>query len=54
MKIAVTGAAGFICSHLAGQPGIAAITPLADYVRNNVAAMDKLLRACKEQQCLAG
>ena len=26
--------------HLAGQPGISATTPLADYVRNNIVAMD--------------
>ncbi|MAU01521.1 MAG: 3-beta hydroxysteroid dehydrogenase [Anaerolineaceae bacterium] len=38
--------------HLAGQPGISASTPLADYVRNNVVAMDKLLLACQEQSSL--
>ncbi len=38
--------------HLAGQPGISATTPLADYVRNNVVAMDKLLLACQKQSSL--
>jgi UDP-glucuronate 4-epimerase len=38
--------------HLAGQPGISASTPLADYVRNNVVAMDKLLLACQKQASL--
>lgn len=38
--------------HLAGQPGISATTPLADYVRNNVVAMDKLLLACQQQSSL--
>lgn len=38
--------------HLAGQPGISATTPLADYVRNNIVAMDKLLAACQEQPSL--
>ena len=38
--------------HLAGQPGISATTPLADYVRNNVVAMDKLLLACQKQPSL--
>ncbi len=38
--------------HLAGQPGISASTPLADYVRNNVVAMDKLLLACQRQSSL--
>ncbi len=38
--------------HLAGQPGISASTPLADYVRNNVVAMDRLLLACQEQSSL--
>ena len=38
--------------HLAGQPGISASTPLADYVRNNVVATDKLLTACQQQSSL--
>lgn len=38
--------------HLAGQPGISASTPLADYVRNNVVATDKLLLACQRQSSL--
>ncbi|MBK8906236.1 MAG: NAD-dependent epimerase/dehydratase family protein [Anaerolineaceae bacterium] len=38
--------------HLAGQPGISASTPLADYVRNNVVATDKLLTACRQQNSL--
>ncbi len=38
--------------HLAGQPGISASTPLADYVRNNVVATDKLLTACQQQPSL--
>jgi nucleoside-diphosphate-sugar epimerase len=38
--------------HLAGQPGISASTPLADYVRNNVVATDKLLLACQKQSSL--
>lgn len=38
--------------HLAGQPGISATTPLADYVRNNIVAMDRLLAACQAQSSL--
>ena len=38
--------------HLAGQPGISATVPLADYVRNNLVAMDKLLLACQRQKSL--
>ena len=38
--------------HLAGQPGISATTPLADYVRNNLVAMDKLLLACQQQSSM--
>ncbi|MEZ4590434.1 MAG: NAD-dependent epimerase/dehydratase family protein [Chloroflexota bacterium] len=38
--------------HLAGQPGISASTPLADYVRNNIVAMDNLLTACEQQPSL--
>jgi len=38
--------------HLAGQPGISAAVPLADYVRNNLVAMDKLLAACQQQSLL--
>jgi len=38
--------------HLAGQPGISARTPLADYVRNNVVATDRLLAACQQQPSL--
>lgn len=38
--------------HLAGQPGISATTPMADYVRNNLVAMDKLLLACQQQSSL--
>lgn len=38
--------------HLAGQPGISASTPLADYMRNNVVAADKLLIACQKQSSL--
>ena len=38
--------------HLAGQPGISATVPLADYVRNNLVAMDKLLLACQQQESL--
>jgi len=38
--------------HLAGQPGISATVPLADYVRNNVVAIDKLLLACQQQSSL--
>jgi nucleoside-diphosphate-sugar epimerase len=38
--------------HLVGQPGISATTPLADYVRNNIVAMDKLLLACQEQSSM--
>ncbi len=38
--------------HLAGQPGISASTPLADYVRNNIVATDKLLLACQKQPSL--
>ena len=38
--------------HLAGQPGISATTPLADYVRNNIVATDKLLTACHQQDSL--
>lgn len=38
--------------HLAGQPGISASTPLADYVRNNIVATDKLLTACQRQPSL--
>ncbi|WP_420643833.1 NAD-dependent epimerase/dehydratase family protein [Candidatus Leptofilum sp.] len=38
--------------HLAGQPGIAATVPLADYVRNNVVAIDNLLTGCQKQQSL--
>ena len=38
--------------HLAGQPGISANTPLADYMRNNLVAMDKLLLACQQQTSL--
>lgn len=38
--------------HLGGQPGISATVPLADYVRNNVVAMDKLLLACQPQDSL--
>lgn len=38
--------------HLAGQPGISATTPLADYVRNNIVATDKLLTACQQQPSL--
>ncbi|MCA9918236.1 MAG: NAD-dependent epimerase/dehydratase family protein [Anaerolineales bacterium] len=38
--------------HFAGQPGISATTPLANYVRNNIVAMDNLLTACEQQQSL--
>ncbi len=38
--------------HLAGQPGISATTPLADYVRNNIVATDNLLTACRRQNSL--
>lgn len=38
--------------HLAGQPGISATVPLADYVRNNVVAIDRLLTACHQQESL--
>ena len=38
--------------HLAGQPGISATTPLADYVRNNIVATDNLLTACQRQPSL--
>ena len=38
--------------HLAGQPGISASTPLADYVRNNIVAMDNLLTVCQQQKSL--
>lgn len=38
--------------HLAGQPGISATTPLADYVRNNIVATDQLLTACQQQNSL--
>ncbi|MBK7896987.1 MAG: NAD-dependent epimerase/dehydratase family protein [Anaerolineaceae bacterium] len=38
--------------HLAGQPGISASTPLADYVRNNIVAVDNLLTACQRQPSL--
>lgn len=38
--------------HLAGQPGISAAVPLADYVRNNVVATDRLLFACRQQASL--
>ena len=38
--------------HFAGQPGISATTPLADYVRNNLLAMDHLLLACQRQSTL--
>lgn len=38
--------------HLAGQPGISASTPLADYVRNNIVATDRLLTACLRQSSL--
>lgn len=38
--------------HLAGQPGISAAVPLADYVRNNVVATDRLLVACRQQASL--
>lgn len=38
--------------HLAGQPGISASTPLADYVRNNIVATDRLLTACQQQSSL--
>lgn len=38
--------------HLAGQPGISASTPLADYVGNNVVATDRLIAACQQQPTL--
>ena len=38
--------------HLAGQPGISATTPMADYVRNNLVAMTQLLLACQQQASL--
>lgn len=33
--------------HLAGQPGISAATPMADYVRNNIVAAQRLVVACQ-------
>ena len=33
--------------HLAGQPGISATVPLADYVRNNIVATQRLVLACQ-------
>ncbi len=50
LSAALDGAA--FVFHLAGQPGISASTPLADYVRNNVVATDKLLTACQQQPSL--
>ncbi|MCP4416977.1 MAG: NAD-dependent epimerase/dehydratase family protein [Chloroflexi bacterium] len=38
--------------HLAGQPGISATVPMADFVRNNLVAMNKLLLACQQQSTL--
>ena len=33
--------------HLAGQPGISATVPLADYIRNNIVATQRLVLACQ-------
>jgi UDP-glucuronate 4-epimerase len=33
--------------HLAAQPGISAVTPFDDYLRNNIIATERLLMACE-------
>lgn len=38
--------------HLAGQPGISATVPLADYVRNNIVATQRLVLACQQVSSL--
>ncbi|VAW31363.1 UDP-glucose 4-epimerase [hydrothermal vent metagenome] len=38
--------------HLAGQPGISAAVPMADFVRNNLVMMNQLLLACQQQSTL--
>lgn len=37
-----------IIYHLAGQPGISAATPFEEYLRNNVVATERLLRAAEQ------
>ena len=38
--------------HLAGQPGISAVTPFEDYLKNNIVATYRLLESAKEQKSL--
>jgi nucleoside-diphosphate-sugar epimerase len=38
--------------HFAGQPGISAAVPMADFVRNNLVTMNQLLLACQQQSSL--